>query len=193
MDSCPLLLLWELPSPTRRRNPLWGRSPAQREMLKPSHCILHLLTNISWHPILLCWKQSSLPSLILYEASHHPRQSWAPLNQNRAWGAAPAKGGHNVLHGLDLHSLEWLVVVLPLTVPVLWHKKVQDFPHFPLHFKSKAQKQEKCCTRMPNLANRSCTMSVCSLGLCYPSAVLLTLFVLPELIFSHFQEIMCIY
>lgn len=38
-----------------------------------------------------------------------------------------------------------------------------------------------------------CTMYVCSLGLCYPSVVLLTLFVLPELIFSDFQEIMCIY
>lgn len=98
MDSCPLLLLWELPSPTRSRNSPWGRSPAQREMLKLSRCILHLLTNICWHPIQLCWKQSSLPSLILYEANHHPWESWAPLNQNRAWGAAPASSGHRVLY-----------------------------------------------------------------------------------------------
>lgn len=111
MDSCPFLLLWKLPSPTRSRNRLWQRSPAQRETLKPSHCILHLLTNISWHPIWLCWKQSSVPSLILYEANHHPWQSWAPWNQNQAWGAALAKGGHNVLHSLKtctaLNGLWW--------------------------------------------------------------------------------------
>lgn len=98
MDSCPLPLLWELPSPTRSRNSPWGRSPAQREMLKLSRCILHLLTNICWHPIQLCWKQSTLPSLIHYEANHHPWESWAPLNQNCAWGAAPANSGHQVFY-----------------------------------------------------------------------------------------------
>lgn len=39
-----------------------------------------------------------------------------------------------------MHSLEWFVVILPLTEPELWHKEGQDFTLFPLqYFKPTAQ------------------------------------------------------
>lgn len=193
MDSCPLLLLWELPSSTRSRNSLWGRSPAQRGSLKLSRCILHLLTNICWHPIQLCWKQSSLQPQKLCEASPLPSRSELLWIRIVPEGQPLPRVDTNFGQNKDLHIFEWLVLVLPLTVPVLWHKEAQDFPLFLLHFASKAQSKKNIAQGFAPDANRSCTMYVCSLGLCYPSAVLLTLFVLPELIFSHFQEIMCIY
>lgn len=94
----------------------------------------YLLTSIQ-----LCWKQSSLPSLILYEANPHPWQSWAPLNQNGAWGAAPANSGHEDLYSLKTcTALKGLWRFFPSLYLLFGTRKHKVFPVFPLHLKSKA-------------------------------------------------------
>lgn len=134
MDGCPLPLLLGAPFSKQVWESSPGRSPAQRETLKLSYCILHLLLNISWYHIQLCLKQSSLPSLILMRPTITPDRAELLQIWNCAWRAASANSGRKILHRLKviMHSLEWLVVVLPLTEPELWHKEGQDFTLFPL-------------------------------------------------------------
>lgn len=117
--------------PTRIRNSLWGKEPSTEGNVTTITLHSHFLTDICWHLIQLCWKQSSLPPLILYEANHHPWQSWAPLNQNRAWRADPANSGHQVLYTLKtctaLKDLWWFCPSLYLYFGLRRHK---IFPFF---------------------------------------------------------------
>lgn len=106
MDSCPLLLLWELPSPTRSRNSPWGRSPAQREMLKQSCCILHLLTNICWHPIQLCWKQSTFAIINTLWGKSSPLRELSSFESELCLRGSPCQQRTpSFVQSKDLHSL----------------------------------------------------------------------------------------